>query len=133
MKAFHPLPLVAAVLASFLPAAAPPRTDPRVIPGDAHDLALLHPSRPYRIRLHLQPEGRSFLVRWRAQVKALFAHLDADGDGKIDRTEARAMPSRTQWAQMLRGARDLEPDAAPDFAEVAAGAKEVGWDQFVAY
>ena len=59
---------------------APPRVDPRVLPGDAHDLVLLHPARPYRLRLHLQVDRRAFHDDWRGQVAALFAYLDVDGN-----------------------------------------------------
>src|SRR3954452_19282089 len=121
MKSLRLSVLLAAGLAALLPAAAPPRTDRRVLPGDAHDLVLLHPSGPYRVRLHVQPDGRSVLDRWRARVAVLFAHLDTNGDDKLDRAEARAAPSRVQWAQMLLGERQIEPDAAPDFADLLAG------------
>jgi Ca2+-binding EF-hand superfamily protein len=89
--------------------------------GDAHDLVLLHPARPYRVRLHLRVAGRPFAERWDAQVAGLLAFLDANGDGVLGKAEAAAAPSREQWQQLSAGVNPIDPDAAPAFAELARG------------
>ena len=89
--------LFIAVVAALLPGAAPPRRDPRLIDGDSHDLVLLHPARPWRVRLHLQMGNRSFQADWHAQIALLFRYLDTNGDGVLSMAEAKRAPSREQW------------------------------------
>ncbi|MGL4554891.1 MAG: hypothetical protein ACRC33_27300, partial [Gemmataceae bacterium] len=95
-------------------AAAPPAE-----PADIHDLVLMHPARPLRLRLHLRDDGRSFLAGWNQQVGRLFRHLDADGDGRLGPAELRAAPGREQWLHVTSGERVIDPEAAPPMAEVA--------------
>ncbi len=105
---------------ALLPAAAPPgRPDPAL--EDAHDLVVLHRSRPYRVRFHLRLAGRSYQADWNQQVAHVFRFLDANGDGVLSKAEASRAPSREQWQQLTAGAAQLDPDACPAFAELAAG------------
>jgi Ca2+-binding EF-hand superfamily protein len=98
------------------PAAAPP-----IGADDAHDLVLLHPSRPYRIRFHLRHEGRSFLRGWYGQLGKLFTYLDRNGNGRLSAAEAAHAPSLVQWHQMSAGKETIMPDEAPPFAELSGG------------
>jgi Ca2+-binding EF-hand superfamily protein len=91
---------------------------PRPVAGDAEDLVILHPARPWRLRLHLQVQGRSFRGGWDEAAGRLFHYLDSDGDGLLSAEEVARAPSITQWQQMLQGVAALEPDAAPDLAEL---------------
>ncbi len=130
----RPLPaiLLCGCLAAALPAAAPPPAR-HAAPDDAHDLVVLHPQRPYRLRLRLRVGSTPFHVAWTAQMAVLFAHLDGNGDGVLSPAETRRAPSPAQWLQMTRGEQHLEPDAAPDHAALAAGHKEVRLRQLAAW
>src|SRR4051794_37211633 len=97
-------------------AAAPPAEQ-----DDAHDLVVLHPKRPVRLRLHLRSGGRPFLAGWSQQVARLFRHLDADGDGRLSAAELGRAPGREQWLHITSGERVIDPEAAPSLAEVAGG------------
>jgi Ca2+-binding EF-hand superfamily protein len=101
-------------------AAAPPAAPlpPVPIAGDEQDLVFFLATRPYRFRLHLQVNGRSFQMTWNDTIKHLFDHLDVDRDGVLNKAELARAPSAAQWLQMLRGTSPLEPDAAPEFAAV---------------
>ncbi len=104
------------------------------VPGDAQDLVLFLDTRPYLIRLHLQVNGRSFRSNWDESIAHLFRYLDVDGDGVLSKKEAALAPSKTQWVQLMTGT-SLEPDSAPDFAELAGGAiaKNVSREHFSFY
>jgi Ca2+-binding EF-hand superfamily protein len=109
---------VVATLAAY-PAGPPGRPEPGA--EDAHDLVVLHPSRPYRIRLHLRVGGAPYYIDWNRQVAHLFRFLDADGNGVLSKAEVALAPSREQWQQLTSGVTRLDPDAAPDFTELARG------------
>src|SRR5204863_6119550 len=100
---------------------------------DAHDLVLLLPKQPYRIRLHLLLRGRSYRASWNQQMARLFAYLDADGDGRLSRAELSHAPSQEQWRQITSGQALIDPDAAPDFAALSAGRGSVRLPDLVGY
>lgn len=105
----------------FLAAGPVPAAAPPVGADDAHDLILLHPKRPYRVRFHLRFAGRPFHAGWSEQVGRLFAYLDQNGDGRLSKAEASLAPSREQWRQLSGGKEAIDADAAPPFEEVARG------------
>jgi Ca2+-binding EF-hand superfamily protein len=110
--------LMVAVAASLaLPPAAP-----EPIRGDEQDLIVLHPARPYRLRLHLQVDGRGFRQGWEEVARQLFGYLDSDGDGVLSEAEAARAPSATQWAQLLQGIVMVEPDPPPEPVDLRGGA-----------
>ncbi len=90
----------------------------RPVSGDAQDLVLFLENRPYLIRLHLQINGRSFRSNWDESISHLFRFLDVDGNGVLNKKETALAPSKTQWVQLMTGVV-VEPDGAPDFAELA--------------
>src|SRR5262249_61452619 len=102
-------PLLLALLA-----AAPGRAaGPPPGPDDAHDLLVLHPKRPYRVRFHLRVGGQSFQVPWARQVGTLFRYLDVDGDGLLSAKELAVAPGREQWRQLSAGVGRARPRGAP--------------------
>ena len=72
-----------AVAAGFQPA------DAR---SDVQDIVFLADSRPVLIRLHLQLDGKPYLAAWNSFIDELFASLDANKDGVLDRDEAAKAP-----------------------------------------
>jgi Ca2+-binding EF-hand superfamily protein len=111
------LPMLAAVAALVLPAAEPER-----ITGDEQDLVVLHPARPYRLRLHLQVDGHSFRQNFDDMARRLFRYLDTDGDGVLSDAEAARAPSAVQWTQLLQGVVVVDPDPPPEPADLRGGA-----------
>jgi Ca2+-binding EF-hand superfamily protein len=88
-------------------AAAPP------VANDADDVQdVLFQGKPYPalIRLHLRREGRSLLARWNDFMDRLFAHLDSDNSGGLDRRESRRVPTAGQMQQFLAGNVFITPD-----------------------
>ena len=98
---------LSAVLILLTGAAAAP---PKPVPGDEQDLIFLSPSRPYRVRLHLQIENKSFKNQWDAILESLFRYLDYDGNGTLSEKELSHAPDAEQFRQMVQG---REPEAAP--------------------
>jgi Ca2+-binding EF-hand superfamily protein len=136
----HVLLLLAALLGvSWLAVAAdkPPAAEraPAVLPQDEQDLIFFHPARPLLLRLHVQVHRQPFQTQWTEAVRNLFHYLDADGDGVLSRQELLHAPSPHQLQQQLAGAAGLEPDPAPEFAEVdrAPADGRVTLDELVAY
>jgi hypothetical protein len=120
MRSFFVALFVLAVAVCFTLAAEQPASL-HPVPGDAQDLVLFLDTRPYLIRLHLQVSGRSFRGNWDESIAHLFRYLDVDGDGALSKKEAALAPSKTQWVQLMTGIV-VEPDAAPEFAELAGSA-----------
>ena len=110
------------LIASNLAGATDQPASLRPVSGDAQDLVLFLDARPYLIRLHLQISGRSFRGNWDESIAHLFRYLDVDGDGALSKKEAALAPSKSQCVQLMTGLT-IEPDAAPEFAELAGGAK----------
>ena len=88
-------------------------------PPDWQDVVLRVGERTVRVRLHLRVNDRSFRVSWEQQLNRLFRHLDVNADGKLDARELRLAPGREQWQQITAGDPLVDPEPAPDFAELA--------------
>jgi Ca2+-binding EF-hand superfamily protein len=96
------LALTAALFALSAQGAAPPR--PAELPGDdVQDLIFLADSRPALIRLHLRVDDKPYAARWERYISRLFAQLDRNGDGYLDRTEAARAPSPQTLLQHFQG------------------------------
>jgi Ca2+-binding EF-hand superfamily protein len=103
------------VLAWLPVSGEPSRVAP--IAGDEQDVIFLHDTRPYRIRLHLQHDGRPAQTVWNEYFDTLFAFLDNDGDGVLSKQELAQAPSPVQFMQQLLGGK-IEPGPAPEFGDV---------------
>jgi Ca2+-binding EF-hand superfamily protein len=84
--------LVALAVAAASPllgrsAPAGPPEDPYAAP-DVQDVLFLGHTRPVLFRLHLYLEGQPGVARWEAFMGRLFAFLDRDGDGVLNKEEA---------------------------------------------
>jgi hypothetical protein len=112
--ALAPVPWLAAA-PDKPPAAEAPAAGPAL---DLQDLAFLHPARPVLLRLHIRLDGQPFQTRWDDALRALFQFLDADGDGTLSPAELKHAPSAHQFQQQLQGDIALEPEPAPELAEV---------------
>jgi Ca2+-binding EF-hand superfamily protein len=123
------LPLLLALLAATPGRAA----GPPPVPDDGHDLVVLHPKRPYRLRFHLRLGHQSFQVPWGRQVGTLFHHLDLDGDGVLSAKELALAPGREQWRQLSVGLGRVDPEAAPTLRAVAGSKKAATADDLRAY
>jgi Ca2+-binding EF-hand superfamily protein len=122
------LPLIA--LAVSWPAAAGERPG-----GDEENVVFFHAARPLLVRLHIRLDGAPFQAQWDEALRHLFDYLDADGDGALSPKEVTRAPSPAQLLQQLQGAAVIEPDAAPDFAELDRAPQDgkVSLDELKAY
>jgi Ca2+-binding EF-hand superfamily protein len=68
--------------------------------GEAQDLAFLGGKRPVLLRLHIQLDGRPLVANRDQYVKRWFDFLDRDGDGVLNKDEARLVPSLQSLQQM---------------------------------
>jgi Ca2+-binding EF-hand superfamily protein len=126
-------PLAALLFVPWLVAADQPPAG--VLAQDEQDLVYFHPDRPLLFRLHIQVNRQPFQTQWGEAVRSLFRYLDANGDGVLSRQEAARAPSPRQFQQQLAGAASLEPEPAPDFAELdrAPADGRVTLDELQAY
>jgi Ca2+-binding EF-hand superfamily protein len=81
----------------WLPAARgadkPPKADSQ---GDIQDVVFLAEARPLLIRLHVRLDGKPVSAAWDDFIKYLFAYLDVNGDGFLDKDEVERVPSAAQ-------------------------------------
>jgi Ca2+-binding EF-hand superfamily protein len=87
------MPLLAAH--SFIAVAAELGPEPPAASreGDPVDVLYFGADRPLVIRVYVLVDGLGFRAAWTSYVEQLFARLDADGDGELNLTEARAIPA----------------------------------------
>jgi Ca2+-binding EF-hand superfamily protein len=118
----HLRPLIFFVALCLVPLllAADDRPQPgSAVPAlDGQDVVFFHPARPVLLRLHIRLDGQPFQARWDDALRALFQFLDADGNGTLSKGELEHAPSAGQLQQQLQGEVGLEPEPAPEFAEV---------------
>src|SRR5260370_34940518 len=95
---------------------------PKPIPGDEQDLIFIHPTRPYRFRLHLQIEQQSFKNQWDGIMDSLFRYLDYDGNGVLDAKELSHAPDAEQFRQLVQG-RELEASPPPEMKDLTDNRK----------
>jgi Ca2+-binding EF-hand superfamily protein len=108
------------------------------VADDVQDFLFFTDHRPVLLRLHLTVDGKPYSARWNAFLRKLFAFLDRDEDGLLDRVEANRAPNAGQLEQLMLGA--LVPNAnsalsgAPPFADLDAdGNGQVTLAEFLAY
>jgi Ca2+-binding EF-hand superfamily protein len=71
--------------------------------ADVQDVVFFSESRPILFRLHLQVDGKPYVARWEEYLGKLFAYLDRDGDGVLDKDEAARAPMPQQLLQVFQG------------------------------
>jgi Ca2+-binding EF-hand superfamily protein len=111
-------PITALLLLPIVSFAEPPKP----VPGDEQDLIFIHPSRPYRFRLHLQIEQQSFKNQWDGIMESLFRYLDFDGNGVLDAKELAHAPDAEQFRQLVQG-RELEASPPPELKDLTDNPK----------
>jgi Ca2+-binding EF-hand superfamily protein len=87
-----------ALVLSEAPAAAPPEA-PAKVAADVQDVVFLAEARPVLVRLHVRVDDKPVQHAWDGFMKYLFAYLDVNGDGVLDKAEAERAPS----VQQIRG------------------------------
>jgi Ca2+-binding EF-hand superfamily protein len=89
-------------LCPLLLAADQLREDPSAA-AEVQDVVFFSEARPILFRLHLVADGKPFAARWEAFLGKLFAALDRDGDGVLDKDEAARAPLPQQLQQVFQG------------------------------
>jgi Ca2+-binding EF-hand superfamily protein len=64
----------------------------KVLPIDAVDFVFVASDRPVLLRLHLRNGGRPYQAAWDDYMQKLYAHMDRNGDGVLDKAEAERAP-----------------------------------------
>jgi Ca2+-binding EF-hand superfamily protein len=62
-------------------------------PIDYLDFVFLASDRPVLLRLHLRNNGQPYRAPWDAYLQKLYAYLDTNGDGVLDKAETERAPS----------------------------------------
>ncbi len=92
------------------PANQAPRAD-----GDCQDVVYLADTRPILLRLRITVNGRPLSAAWDDYVTKVFRHLDTNGDGFLDKTEALRLPPP---AVLFGGASGPNGSPAPAFRDL---------------
>jgi Ca2+-binding EF-hand superfamily protein len=90
---------------------------------DVQDVLYWGTPHPVLLRLHLRSGGGPATARWDAFLAKLFAYLDRNRSGGLDRVETRRVPTPAQLAQLLQGNVMVQPsagDAAVPFESLDA-------------
>jgi len=105
--------------------------------SDVQDLIYLRGSRPLLIRLHIQIDGKPFPTVWDSYMDALFAYLDVNNDGGLDKQEAERAPRASTLVQLIRGGQGLfllgQPNTAMKFEDFKPVGEMVTRDELAAY
>lgn len=94
-----PLTLVSAsllLMASLSTAGAPKEPARAPIMTEAQDFMFLAEARPVLVRMHVRIDGKPLQVAYDEFMSHLFAYLDVDGDGTLNKAEAERAPSASQ-------------------------------------
>jgi Ca2+-binding EF-hand superfamily protein len=70
---------------------------------DTQDVLYLGEGRPALLRLHLRIDGKPVFEKWDAWMKKLFAFLDRNNTGSLERLEGAKAPNAQQMLQFLQG------------------------------
>ena len=85
--------LFALIGLSWTTAAEPTPPAKSTDPGsgeDVVDVVVTLEQRPVLIRLHVTVDGVPYVKHWENQLERLFDYLDHDGDGFLDKEEAKS-------------------------------------------
>jgi Ca2+-binding EF-hand superfamily protein len=106
-RRLSPWPFALGLLALALCALPGAAEDPKPVDPsaaeDVQDVIFFSESRPILFRLHLVEDGKPYTARWEEYVGKLFAYLDRDGDGVLDKDEAARAPVPQQLLQVFQG------------------------------
>lgn len=102
---------------------------------EVQDLVYLGDTRPVMLRLHIYVDGKPFSVRWDAYLKRLFAYLDRDDNGTLDRNEVSRAPSALIMQNQAQANGFLQGNSSPPpLGEMDAdGDGKVTLDEFLRY
>lgn len=104
------------------------------VSDDSIDVVFLDAKRPYRIRLQVQFDGKSYVERWHGIVDSLFHYLDANGDGALSPEELSAAPNSDQFRLLVEGGVELEAGPPPEPGELAiAGTRRFNIEHLRSY
>jgi Ca2+-binding EF-hand superfamily protein len=115
-----PLPLIGflGLLLASLRADQPTKLVDPSAAEDVQDVLFFGPTRPILFRLHLRVHGQPHTRGWSDYLARLFAFLDRDGDGVLDRIEAARAPTVQQLVQQLQGFGLQMPQGEPPFDQL---------------
>ncbi|HLW65931.1 MAG TPA: EF-hand domain-containing protein, partial [Gemmataceae bacterium] len=106
------------LLLSPLPAYSQDKPKPKN-QADVYDLLYMGKARPYFIRLHVFMNDKPYGELWTRYIDALFADLDVNGDGYIDRKELRRVLTAGSLKQLVSSnAMNMRLESRPDFDEL---------------
>src|SRR6516165_1120975 len=98
---------------------------------DYQDVVYFADGQPVLIRLHVRVDGQPLAAVWDEYVTRVFKHLDANGDGYLDKVEAQRVPPP---GVLFGGASGPGGSPAPAFADLDAnGDGKVSRDELAAY
>jgi hypothetical protein len=108
---------------------------PAIPPAATVNLVLLGDRQAHRLRVDIQIDGRALAAVWEKTLASLFADLDRDGDGVLNRAEAGRAPSALRIRQLAWPAYLFAaPVAAPwEELDVAPTDGKVNREEFIAY
>src|SRR5262245_38218599 len=76
--------------------------------GDGFDLEARVAGKPVSIRFRVEVDGKAFRTSWQEYERRLFADLDRDGNGHLDRREAARVPSAAFLRSLLQAETETE-------------------------
>jgi Ca2+-binding EF-hand superfamily protein len=102
---------------------------------DVQDIVYFGERQPVLLRLHLRLDGKPAAARWTEYMTRLFAFLDRDGDGLLDKEEAIRLPSpQTLQAQCQGNVFGLTPFGTPSLEQMDRDHDgKVSPDEFIRY
>jgi Ca2+-binding EF-hand superfamily protein len=109
------------LLSIFLPSPAFSQPLPKLTKDqtDIYDLLYMGKSRPYFIRFHVRMNDKPYGELWKQYMNALFADLDVNRDGYIDRKELRRILTADSLKQLISShAVNLRAEYRPDFDDL---------------
>ena len=137
--------LVLAALTGVV-AAAPPDVDLAPAPhaaatsflppvADSQELVVYTKTRPIRIRVSIELEGKPIAAMWAAKLRGAFDYFDRDKDGFLDAKEVQNIFSDTGMTQMLQnGFYQPTPQDRPSVDRLDKdGDGKISFAEYVAY
>ena len=118
------------------PRAAAPKA-PKVVPAvaDTQEVVIFTPTRPVRVRLSVQLEGKSVGEAWGEKLRAGFDHFDRDKDDSLSAKEVGNIFSDTGVTMMMQnGFYQPTPQDRPSLDRLDSdGDGKVSYAEYVAY